>query len=70
MRGNLCNSEEIFSAHKNSGMNLIAVPEERGDVTGKNSLSCTTITLFTLSSMSDSGSYFHQSSKYSSSTLG
>lgn len=68
MWGNLCNSEEVFSAHKNSGLNLIAVPEEREDITGGNSLSCTTFTLFTLSSMSDSGSYFYQSSKYSSST--
>lgn len=63
-------TQRRFSQHtKNSGMNLIAVPEERGDVTGKNSLSCTTFTLFTLSSMSDSGSCFHQSSKCSSSIL-
>ena len=66
----LCNSKEIFSAGKNSGMNLIAVPEERGDFTMENSLVYTTMFIlfsyWTLSCIS----YLHQSSKYSSSTLG
>lgn len=67
---NLCNSKEIFSAHKNLGMNLIAVPEERGDFSEGNLLSHTTFISFTTSRIPGSTSYLHQSSKYSSGALG
>lgn len=61
----------FFSTYKNSGMNLIAVPEERRDFSTENSLAYRRMfILFTLSWTWSCISYLYQSSKYSGSTLG
>lgn len=51
-------TQRRFSAQKNSGMNLIAVPEEKGDIAKENLSSYTMFILLTVSRTCGSTSHF------------